>query len=194
MKKPKPYNNVEFTRVTLNPYKIDLSKLLDPSDYIIHYNEYYDEEGIYKSEILGEFIRANLYIPTIQVEICKNKNTYTPGTVEGSRNTFNRYNSLCPINKYLDDYHEIKIIEEVEPAPEPEPEPELAPELEITVEEPPLNTQLLEQIVNVVPIITDDFFDSGGNIKIEQLEDNTIYENKSEQEKVKLEKQSLKIF
>ena len=26
MKKPKPYNNEEFTRVTLNPYQIDLSK------------------------------------------------------------------------------------------------------------------------------------------------------------------------
>ena len=57
-----------MSRVTLNPYNVDLSKILDPSDYIVHYNynysEYYDEQGVYKSEILGEFIRANLYIAT----------------------------------------------------------------------------------------------------------------------------------
>ena len=184
MKKPQPYNKDEFTLVTMNPYNLNLSTNFCSSDYIAHSEEYYDENNTYIMNTTREFIRASLYVPSVQFEIIKNRNSYAPGTIEGSRNTFNRFNTLCPIEKFLPDFDGVirdDVIDTVG-APEPEPESPLVEEI------PVLSFEVTLKIISSVPVVTQDNIQADGTIQINQVEDTTIYDNTNEQERSQIRK------
>jgi hypothetical protein len=185
MKKPKAPDSEEFALVTMNPYNLNLPTKFCSSDYIAHTEEYYDENNTYVMNTTHEFIRANLFIPSVQFEIIKNRNSYAPGTIEGSRNTFNRFHSLCPVDKFLDDFDEVVIEDDVsEPETITEPEPETTTVSVL----PDLSEEIVLQIVASVPIISQDNIQDDGTIQIDVVEDVTIYENTNDQQKSQIRK------